>query len=210
MGCGESKQAVSTENTLIKSKSKAKKSENINNLPVEKPTTNDDDDDDPNVNNANAGENVKENEKIPLMEKENDHSIKKDDEKEKQVLDHGDNQESGPKKPADKPVSVVEENIKGDSKNDELKGGENENVTHENETIESIVSDGKSDYYSSYPKGHVSEGNTEENDADDKLYKKEEVLKVEEVKVLSRPTDEPKPSENETANAASTTEVKAN
>ncbi|KAL6581879.1 hypothetical protein OROMI_005893 [Orobanche minor] len=216
MGCGESKQAVATENTLAKSKSKNLE----NNPPIEKPA------------NDVAGHvetNVKENgKKIIDADKkeseggsENSPSNKKDD-KETNVKESG----------VDENVVVVEENINknndDDNDNEELlKGGAKEKQLlvsdespkekddHEVETIESIISEGipgKSDYYSPRAKGHA------EKDAEAKLDKEkvtEEVLKVDEGKAVATPTDETKSSgegeenisatvKNETANAAST------
>ncbi|KAI3469429.1 hypothetical protein Pfo_026092 [Paulownia fortunei] len=151
MGCGESKHAVATENTLTKSKSKSKNVEN--NPPLEKATGD---------GNVNADEvqdsgigNVKENE-IPDAIKEEPQpdngketenaeegkeNPKKTDEKEKGIDDHG-NGESGVEGKVEEregkleaaPVVVVEGN-KEESKNEELKG-EKEDYVCKKEEVE--------------------------------------------------------------------------
>ncbi|KAL6548475.1 hypothetical protein OROGR_008896 [Orobanche gracilis] len=226
MGCGESKQAVATENTLVKSQSKNLE----NNRPIEKPAN-----DVPGYVETNVKENGK---KIGDADKkeseggiENIPSKKTDDEESNGG--GGNVKESG----VDENVVVMEENIKKKKNDDDddddddheglLKGGEkekqllvsnespkeNDDHDHEVETIESIISEGisgRSDYYSPRAKGH------EEKDAEAKLNKEkvseEVVLKVDEGKAMETPTDETKSSgeenisataKNETANAAS-------
>ncbi|KAL6517184.1 hypothetical protein OROHE_017890 [Orobanche hederae] len=220
MGCGESKQAVATENTLAKSKSKNLE----NNPPIEKPTNDVAGDVETNVK-ENGKKNCDADKKEFEGGSEKSPSKKKDD---KETNGGGDVKESG----VDENVVVVEENIKKDNDDDDdneelLKGGakekqllvsnespkEKDDHDHEVETIESIISEGisgKSDYYSPRAKGH------EEKDAEAKLNKEkvtEEVLKVDEGKAVATPTDETKSSgeenisatvKNETANAAST------
>ncbi|GER50110.1 ethylene-dependent gravitropism-deficient andyellow-green-like 2 [Striga asiatica] len=136
MGCGESKQAVATENTLTKSKSK---NSDKNDPPIEKPANNDN-----NVkNNNNANENVKENEekynKLSGDEIANLAEKKVEKKNENVVEKKGDE-------------AFLEENVEKDE--ELVKGGEMEkvvvpnespkkddNVDHHEETIEPKVTE---------------------------------------------------------------------
>ncbi|GER55932.1 spore germination protein GerIA [Striga asiatica] len=127
MGCGESKQAVATENTLTKSKKKSNNPEKYN-PPVDNDKLNNNE---TNCvkNNDSAHENVKENEKLE-ENNEKCNEEKKTLESEKEI-----------EKKADESV------LEGKNKNDEeeltVEGGEKENVAEKNDdhhgTIEPIV-----------------------------------------------------------------------
>ncbi|KAG8370035.1 hypothetical protein BUALT_Bualt14G0075800 [Buddleja alternifolia] len=209
MGCGESKHAVSTENVLTKTKSKAKSAEN--NPPVVESANSDGD-----VNEPNE---VKENEIPDVIKKEEIEKIgegrgifHEKDGKEKGVDDHGSGDFGGKveeKKEEEGKVEVAavdvveekKEELKGEEKKEELKGGKNENVLAKKdeeeqekliqddsskETIETIVSDGVSRKSENDSPGKSDgkdavEGKEKDEEANLDA-EKEEVLKIDEGK----------------------------
>ncbi|XP_073029035.1 uncharacterized protein [Primulina eburnea] len=164
MGCGKSKQAVATDNTVTKSKSS--NSIKINNPVVEKATEEE---------NVQEFGNVKQNDSPDALIKkveytENYIEETKENTKEKNVADG--NSES---RVEDKAKNVEEE--ENFVENDQGKLNSYDHSPKKNflspirdyeETIESIISDGisgKSEYYSPRAKGHVHGEKTEGNDA---------------------------------------------
>ncbi|KAI3459298.1 hypothetical protein Pfo_015961, partial [Paulownia fortunei] len=160
MGCGESKHAVATENTVSKSKSKSLEN---NNLPVEK-ATNDE------IVDARIQQ-KKENGNA--MENKNPDSIKEGPEERKENLEGNDEKEGGKEKGVDDHGQGNDVYAKVEQEDQEEEERLISHVSpgdflfpkrdHE-ETTESIISkeiSGKSEYHS---KGHVSERKVEEND----------------------------------------------
>ncbi|KAK6130456.1 hypothetical protein DH2020_035794 [Rehmannia glutinosa] len=199
MGCGESKQAVATENTLTKTKSSTKNS--LQNNPPLEISTNDENLKENEIIDAIKEETTtlpekkgKENENENSEEKKENMSKKTENEKEKEIEKV-------------EAVVVVEEN-KGEAKNEEF-NGENERLivkdsapdnlsSPKKETTESVIS-GKSDHDSPRAKDNVSDAEGKEKEIEANSNKeKEEDIKVDEGKELA-PADETKsPAADET------------
>ncbi|XP_073123628.1 uncharacterized protein [Henckelia pumila] len=156
MGCGKSKQAVATDNTVIKTKSS--NSIKIDNPVVEKATEEE---------NVQEFGNVKQNDSPDALIKkvectENCIEETKENTKEKDGADG-----NGESRAEDKAKNVQEEEGLVENDHHSPKNFLSPIRDHE-ETIESIISDGisgKSEYYSPHAKGHVHGEKTEGNDA---------------------------------------------
>ncbi|XP_073025966.1 uncharacterized protein [Primulina eburnea] len=161
MGCGKSKQAVATDNTVTKTKSS--NSIKINNPVVEKATEEE---------NVQEFGNVKKNDGPDALIKKVEYTENietKENTKEKDGADgNGESQADDKAKKVEEGEKFVENEQGKLNSDDHSPRNFLSPIRDQEETIESIISEGisgKSEYYSPHAKGHVHEQKTEWNDA---------------------------------------------